>query len=125
MTAAASAFETTRAANTRHPFSVTTSLRDDTARVELRGELDIDGLPALTRALEQLPPHAELEFDCTKLTFLDGAGLGSLIEQGHRLSTPPRLCNPSPRVRRLLQLTDSQQLFSLVEAGAVKGNAGG
>ncbi len=121
-TARSSAFDATRTANTRHPFSVTAEVRDDIVAVALCGELDIDALPDLHRVLEELPAHTALEFDCTKLTFLDAAGLGTLIEHARGQNPAPRLRNANTAVRRLLQLTDAGQLFSFSDSAPAEGS---
>jgi anti-sigma B factor antagonist len=71
----------------------------------------------MNTALSESP--AEIEIDLSKTRFLDSCGLGALFalyravkeSSGARL----RLLNPTPEVRALLDLTQMQQLFEIVQ----------
>ena len=60
-----------------------------------------------------------VEIDLSKTRFLDSSGLGALFSLyrtvGESSGTTLRLVNPAPEVRQLLELTQMQQLFEIVQ----------
>ena len=77
-------------------FSATPVERNGTSVVQLRGELDLEGAPAMAAvlaALTQVEGPAEVVLDFSELTFLDSSGISVLItaqrnmnDQGRRLT---------------------------------------
>lgn len=60
-----------------------------------------------------------VEIDLSQTRFLDSSGLGALFALyrtvGEASGVTLRLVNPAPEVRQLLELTQMQQLFEIVE----------
>ena len=71
----------------------------------------------VTAALGNSP--AVIEIDLSKTRFLDSSGLGALFALYRTAGTSSgltlRLLNPTPEVRQLLELTQMQQLFEIVQ----------
>ena len=68
-------------------------------------------------AIVELPPV--IEIDLSKTRFLDSSGLGALFAlyrtAGEAGGTTIRLVNPPTEIRQLLELTQMQQLFEIVQ----------
>ena len=68
-------------------------------------------------ALRESPTLVEIDLSQTR--FLDSSGLGALFALyrtvGESSGVTLRLVNPAPEVRQLLELTQMQQLFEIVE----------
>ena len=68
-------------------------------------------------ALRESPTLVEI--DLSKTRFLDSSGLGALFalyrSVGDSSGTTLRLLNPTPEIRQLLELTQMQQLFEIVQ----------
>jgi anti-sigma B factor antagonist len=62
-------------------MDVRTSVEDDSARLEVGGELDIAAAPALEREVERVldSGHRDVTLDLAQTTLLDSAGLGALV----------------------------------------------
>jgi anti-sigma B factor antagonist len=64
-------------------------------------------------------PPAVIEIDLSKTRFLDSSGLGALFALyrtvGEAGGTTLRLVNPPTEIRQLLELTQMQQLFEIVQ----------
>lgn len=72
----------------------------DGDRVRVEGELDALSSPALTAVVLSLPqPPAVI--DCSAVTFIDAAGVESLLEAAHR---HPFVTIASPAVSRLIAI---------------------
>lgn len=60
-----------------------------------------------------------IEIDLSKTRFLDSSGLGALFalyrSVGETAGTTLRLINPTPEIKQLLELTQMQQLFEIVQ----------
>lgn len=60
-----------------------------------------------------------VEIDLSKTRFLDSSGLGALFALYRSTSdssgTTLRLLNPTPEIQQLLELTQMQQLFEIVQ----------
>ncbi len=71
----------------------------------------------VTSALRESPTVIEVELSRTR--FLDSSGLGALFalyrSVGESGEATLRLVNPRPEVRQLLELTQMQQLFEIVQ----------
>lgn len=68
-------------------------------------------------AIVELP--SVIEIDLSKTRFLDSSGLGALFAlyrtAGEAGGTTLRLVNPPTEIRQLLELTQMQQLFEIVQ----------
>jgi anti-sigma B factor antagonist len=71
----------------------------------------------VTAALRASP--AAVEIDLSKTRFLDSSGLGALFSLYRTVGASGgialRLLDPTPEVRQLLELTQMQQLFEIVQ----------
>jgi stage II sporulation protein AA (anti-sigma F factor antagonist) len=85
--------------------------------IALAGDLD---MPATFRLEPELERHIGAEdvssvvLDCSGVAFLDSAGLGTLLatrERAEDLGVRLTVANPSPVVRRVLELTGTTQLL--------------
>jgi anti-anti-sigma factor len=96
-------------------LSVASSIADDgrTGRVQLGGELDLNGVDAVSAALDDLAERGviAIEIDASELTFLDSSGLRALLagraqfqEKGARL----RVVNASESITRVLDMTGTR-----------------
>lgn len=99
------------------------SLVYDPVRVEivLRGELDLATVPVLERSLDDAEASrpALLMLDLSELTFIDGAGLSTLLEAARRAARARRrLCvsHASDPIRRLLELSAVDQSIEVLPA---------
>lgn len=79
----------------------------DSRTVWLFGEIDLASVPALQEALECEQPR--LEVDLSNVTFMDLSGLTCLLDAAK--SHTVALVATTPRVDRLLELTDSNSMF--------------
>lgn len=71
----------------------------------------------INAALRDAP--ALVEINLSKTRFMDSSGLGALFSiyrtVGASSGTTLRLLNPTPEIRQLLELTQMQQLFEIVQ----------
>ena len=87
---------------------------DDTVVAALSGELDMAATFRLEPDLERIsaePGVRRLVIDLGDVEFIDSAGLGLLLATHERLRTDAvelQLANPSPSVRRMLELTGAR-----------------
>jgi len=95
--------------------------RDGAGRVRLFGELDACEVRRVRSCLVGVDGDVELE--CSRLRFVDAAGLGWLIEleaacraRGAKL----QIINPSRCVTRLLELTGLESLLTAEPATPVR-----
>ena len=93
------------------------------------GTLSVSEIPELTAvnsgafrdevnaALRDAP--AFIEIDLARTRFMDSSGLGALFSVyrtvGAMSGTTMRLLNPTAEIRQLLELTQMQQLFEIVQ----------
>jgi anti-sigma B factor antagonist len=89
----------------------------DTATLYLRGEFDMEGAPAFDDALRLLllADLPTLVVDLADVTFMGSTGLACLIRAG-RHHPKVVLRSPQPSVRRVLEVTQLDQAFEVVEA---------
>src|SRR5690349_25029948 len=94
-------------------FSVTCRALDDGSYVvTVAGELDVNTVPAFREFLLAL--RGEVELDCTELTFIDSAGLGSLVAYYRELGASGgrlRLTNVSAACWKVLEITGLTELL--------------
>jgi anti-anti-sigma factor len=105
--------------STRAP--ATASSDEPTVEVIVKGALDAAALRGfrvvLDRALEQRPQH--LVIDLTDCPFLDAAAIESLVDahrRAWRLGGLLSLRNPSPRIRRILEIARVDHVLRLAAA---------
>ncbi len=92
---------------------------DDAARTALlvlRGELDLNGVEAVTAAFDDLRQQDidTVLVDASRLTFLDSSGLRALLAGSEKLKTKRvqlRVVNASPAIARLLDMTGTRSML--------------
>ncbi|HJP65438.1 MAG TPA: STAS domain-containing protein, partial [Actinomycetota bacterium] len=90
---------------------------EDPSTIALVGELDIAGIPALSKAIaEASSDHNGLTFDLARLTFIDSSGLNELLKALREDAGPIRLMSPQPNVLRVLDIAGVLSAFEVVEA---------
>ncbi|WP_380282825.1 STAS domain-containing protein [Kitasatospora purpeofusca] len=82
----------------------------------LRGELDLDSVAVLRRALDRALalPGTVVVIDCGDLAFCDSTGVSTLLEAAVRAAgsgSRIELARPRPLVRRVLELTGATDAF--------------
>lgn len=90
----------------------------DVAVLELHGVLDVASAPTFQTALQSILDEGgnRVAVDMADVSFMDSSGLGVLIAAYRRLSGGGgqiALVNVVPAVHKVLQLTRTDQLFSL------------
>ena len=107
-----------------HPaLAITPRRHRRTVLVELRGELDLVTASDVRAAIDDLNPQADgvrhIVLDLRGLTFMDARGLCEVLNQNafarenhHNLA----LVRGPPVVQLLLECTDTERLFVLVDA---------
>lgn len=102
------------------PFSVTTRRLDETAVVEVSGDLDLQAAPALAAALAVARiEHRLLVVDLARVEFIDSSGLRELLGQAETTTAAGRrllLVPPPPLAARILDLTETREHFEWVDA---------
>ena len=94
----------------KRSFRILTVFDGETARISLNGELDRGNLVALARELFECDRKkvSVLVLDLSALDFIDAAAFRFLLATGRRMRGRGRhlsLVNPSPEVRRILEVT--------------------
>jgi len=107
-------------------FAVEVLHLDGSVVLTLEGELDINGVPTLTDVLRSIIARydpGQVTLDCTRLTFMDAAGLGALVKYLHHRDDvdddKPTLRGVGRAVMRLLRVTGTNALFDVEELAAV------
>jgi stage II sporulation protein AA (anti-sigma F factor antagonist) len=98
---------------------------DRRVRLRLAGELDGSSADALATVVDGVPDGAHVIVDCSSLTFVDSAGLRALASAQRAVQRAGGVLAvhaPSPRLLRLLELTDLADM--LVWGGASRADAG-
>ena len=96
----------------------TASFSDETGRFVLRlsGELDLSTIQEVRSAADELIDDApeSVVVDLAEVTFMDSSGIALLLRIAGRV---PRteLRNPSPMVRRVLEMTGLTEMLPIVE----------
>jgi anti-sigma B factor antagonist len=92
-------------------------LRGTTAEVAIDGELDMAGAFKLEPAIDQVIAEndvAELVLDLAGVSFIDSAGLGSLLSTHERLNDlgiDAKVARPSQAVKRVLDATGTSSVL--------------
>jgi anti-sigma B factor antagonist len=99
-------------------LSVESSIAGDgrTGRLSLGGELDLNGVDAVSAALDEIAARdvTAIEVDASELTFLDSSGLRALLTGREQLQAKGihlRVVNPSASIRRLLDMTATRSIL--------------
>lgn len=82
----------------------------------LRGELDADTAPLLTRALQANLAHGDLTVDLSGLSFCGCGGLSALLvehQRRQRVGSRLVLANPTRQMRRVLSLTGLDAILTI------------
>jgi anti-anti-sigma factor len=85
----------------------------------LDGELDVDSADTVRDNLAEAARRPEckaLEVDVSRLTFIDSYALGALVSARNSAlgaGVPLRLTNPSPPVRKAIDVTGLSDVFGL------------
>lgn len=99
------------------PFTVATRLEGNRALVMLRGELDMASIAVMAESLVGIAfVVEELVLDFSNLEFIDACGLrtiASTVRQVKACGGSASIRSPSPRVERLLELTDFKQIVGV------------
>jgi anti-anti-sigma factor len=100
-------------------LTVEVRLDGTAALVTLVGEFDLTGVEAFQRKIEQVRADCsadQLTLDCSRLAFIDAAGV-RMLEAVARAAgeRPPTLRGVSPLLRRILELTQTDDLFHIAE----------
>ncbi|BDG60562.1 STAS domain-containing protein [Caldinitratiruptor microaerophilus] len=80
---------------------------DDSVRIRLEGELDMDTLPELIAVLDSVGEAARVVLDCEALDFIDSTGVGYLLRWGLRRKAEGRelqLINLKPDIWETLNV---------------------
>jgi anti-anti-sigma factor len=82
--------------------------------VVLSGELDSSSAASLQERMAAIPPPSaqRLIFDLAGLRFMDSAGIAVLLGAAEKASSVS-LRNPSPIIRRVLEITGLSNVFSI------------
>jgi anti-sigma B factor antagonist len=84
--------------------------------IAVSGDLDISSVERLRSAVDEVSAARpdELTFDMSRLRFMDSAGIAVLLGAAGRVPTV-RLRNPTPAVRRVIELTGLTQVLEIEE----------
>jgi anti-sigma B factor antagonist len=90
-------------------------------RLALAGEIDMRCREELTAVLDDLSaqPPADVTADLARVTFISSEGLAFLVRLHQQVAGVRRrlsVLDPPPDVRRVFELTDLDQLFTIVES---------
>jgi anti-sigma B factor antagonist len=102
-------------------LTLTTDRAGESVVVTLAGEFDVVSTFWLEPRLERLTRDADaraLVVDMSGITFMDSSALGLLLAIQHRLQGEGMqllVANPSPGVRRILELTGAGDALSLTD----------
>jgi anti-sigma B factor antagonist len=89
---------------------------ESTVLVRVSGEIDLASAPSLARvlaALEEQPNHGAVVLDVARVSYLDAAGIAVVVDHDRRMQAYGArlvLRDPSPLVRRVLEVTGDHDL---------------
>jgi anti-sigma B factor antagonist len=99
-------------------FDIRLVARSSRPTVVVRGYVDLSTSPTLAAALDAaMSAGRGIELDLRGTTFMDSAGVVALLDAHVRLGQVPEaivLLDPSPAVRRILELAEVEGFFSVV-----------
>ena len=107
-------------ADERQTFQIRTREHGAWQVVELHGEVDLHSSPLVRQTFLQLLERrpARLIVDLTAVQYMDSSGVGTLVDFKRRVDvarTALVLAGVQPRVRSLLQITQLEKFFRIVE----------
>jgi anti-sigma B factor antagonist len=95
---------------------IATTVQPGAIRLSVSGQLDLMAVSVFDEALGQVARDGELvELDLERVDFIDGSGLGMLMEAERRARLARhrlRIVAASRYVRRLIEITDTADLLS-------------
>jgi anti-anti-sigma factor len=96
-------------------FEIAMRLAPPLAQLTLRGELDVSTAEKVGMAVDQAIARncGLVTFDLQEVTFTDCSGIGALVGAHQRLdevASHMRVVGVSPRVSRMMKLTDTESL---------------
>lgn len=102
------------------PFRVDVSRHEDSARLRLTGELDLDTTPILEAEITALRETGSrsLVLDLSGLEFIDSSGLHCILEceaESRQDGFSIALIQGPPAIRRIFELTNTDTLLRFVE----------
>lgn len=105
------------------PLDLSVDAAADSARISLRGELDVTSSPALRDLIVRLVSEGRnhLVLDCDGLAFVDSTGLGVFVGARARAlaaNGSVALANVRPALARLLTVTGMDGIFGAAEVTA-------
>ena len=105
------------------PLDLSVDAAADSARISLRGELDVSSSPMLRDLIVRLVSEgrSKLIFDCDGLAFVDSTGLGVFVGARARAlaaNGSVALDNVRPALARLLTVTGMDGLFERTQVTA-------
>jgi anti-anti-sigma factor len=100
------------------PFEVSCTKEDRSARLALRGELDMSSAPVLARELARAARRRpdRIVLDLAELSFMDVTGLRAILDVARRVRRyggAVVIENPQPHILRLLELTAIDQTLEV------------
>lgn len=100
-------------------MAVTLSVREGSTVLSVSGEVDLQTSPELRAAvLQAVEPPAAVVIDLAAVRYMDSSGVASLVEglqRAREVGVAFVLASPSPSVRRLLDLSRLDRVFTLCE----------
>lgn len=103
------------------PFSINVDRRGDTAIVNLVGSCTMTVSKKLGDSLRDLGGQGlrSIIIDLSSVDFIESSGLGGIVAGYLRAKIHKsefRLVNPSPDIRKLLEITRLEQLFGIYDS---------
>jgi len=98
---------------------------ENVATLCLRGPVVVGEVRPLRMMIETLPKIATLLLDLTRVTMIDAAGLGVLLELREKTKvngTELRLLNPTERVNRVFEITRLNTVFEITAISVMSVN---
>jgi anti-anti-sigma factor len=102
-------------------FGISTAREDDTYAIRIEGELDLSECPRLEHALREAEAShaAQILLDLEELTFIDAAGLSTLVTAWHRSAADGnrlRVTRGKDNVAYMLHLTALDTVLPFIHA---------
>lgn len=90
-------------------LSITTTTKDDVARIAVSGEVDVSNADGLRTELEKAAAAApaSVEVDLADVAYIDSTGIGVLVGAAHKAAEAGykfAVINPQANVKRVLGL---------------------
>lgn len=106
-----------------HSLSINRSTDKGVVRVLLAGEIDLRTSPELNEALAAIVSSRprSVVVDLAGVQYIDSSGVGTLVNlkrQIERAGGAVALANPQTRVRNVLEITNLDKFFTIVDDAA-------